>query len=74
MSNFGFTYKIDNETVSFFRNNKLVKRIKGVQASKFIEFISSHNNSDIQIEMAKLTGNYKRGNERTAKNHLRNTK
>ena len=36
-------------------------------------FLADAENTDPQALMARLTGNYRHGNERTAKNHPRNT-
>jgi hypothetical protein len=41
--------------------------LKGKQAEKFIRQISGLEGKDAQLVMAKITGNFKRGNERLAK-------
>ena len=41
-------------------------------SDKFSEFVKHKTENEVQIRIAKLTGNYKRGNEKKAKNHLRN--
>lgn len=43
-----------------------------LRGQKAIEFLDDVTDSDSQELMARLTGNYKRGNERQAKNHRRN--
>lgn len=43
--------------------------LRGVAAERFLTDIE---NEDLQELMARVTGNYKRGNERTARNHPRN--
>jgi hypothetical protein len=46
--------------------------LRGRQAQAFLAEIESADEADLQQLMARLTGNYKRGNERSAKNHPRN--
>ena len=46
--------------------------LRGRQAQAFLAEVESGDEADLQQLMARLTGNYKRGNERTAKNHPRN--
>lgn len=72
MADLGFTFKVQNSDVIFFRNNVKIKRIRGLEAQKFIDFTKIQSYKDIQIKIAKLTGNYKRGNERQARKHQRN--
>ena len=43
-----------------------------LRGQKAIEFLDDVAEGDGQELMARLTGNYKRGNERQAKNHSRN--
>lgn len=43
--------------------------LRGARAAEFVTDVES---GDPQELMARLTGNYKRGNERMAKNHARN--
>lgn len=43
--------------------------LRGRRAADFLEDVE---NEDPQQLMARLTGNYRRGNERTARNHPRN--
>ena len=40
--------------------------LKGPQAHKFLAKIADLDGEEAQLAMAKLTGNFKRGNERTA--------
>lgn len=50
-----------------------LKKLK-VSSVKFIEFTQKQSEENIQIRIAKLTGNYKRGNEKQARKHPRNAK
>ncbi|WP_443055018.1 hypothetical protein [Streptomyces sp. IBSBF 2394] len=43
--------------------------LNGPRAARFLEEVTS---GDPQLVMARWTGNYKHGNERTARNHPRN--
>ena len=65
----GFTYEVrgDEVVVDHFGRRAAVLR-----AWKAREFLDQVDGGDDQELMARLTGNYKRGNERTAKQHPRN--
>lgn len=47
----------------------LATTLRGQRAAAFLDEIGS---GDDQLLMARWTGNYKRGNERVARNHPRN--
>ena len=72
MANLGFHYEMEENIVTFYRHGKKIKQIKGLEGQKFLDFIAGQSVFNVQIQIAKLTGNYKRGNERKAKNHPRN--
>lgn len=61
-----FSYRVSkNNTVFLDYHGKQVKILKGKEAEKFLE--KMNGTSDIQesqLIMAKVTGNFKRGNER----------
>ena len=44
-----------------------VKILKGKEAEKFLSKVEAANDKEAQLIMAKLTGNFKRGNERASK-------
>ena len=44
-------------------------KLRGATAAKFLADVQR---ADPQLVMAKVTGNYRRGNERTARQHPRN--
>lgn len=46
--------------------------LRGARATQFLDDVDGADDRSEQELMARLTGNYKRGNERTAKNHPRN--
>lgn len=57
----------DDGKLLIFALGKLVKTLKGEKASKLVSKIGSANSDhEIQLLLAKATGNYKRGNERTS--------
>lgn len=71
--NLGFSYDSrKNGEVVIKREGKIVTKIGGKKAMRFLEDASSVSFEDQQQLMARITGNYKRGNERKAKQHKRN--
>jgi hypothetical protein len=63
-----FSYRATKEgRVLLYWEGKLVKTLKAKAAEKFLKQIGSATESESQLIMAKLTGNFKHGNERTAK-------
>jgi len=68
----GFSYRhVSGEYVIFHRGKKATT-LRGRKAAEFASDIADMSAAEQQLLMAKLTGNYKRGNERVAKNHPRN--
>ncbi len=66
----GFTYALrKNGEVVISHNGREAAVLRGAKASKFVADVST---SDEQIIMARVTGNYRRGNERRASSHSRN--
>ncbi|MDM5155667.1 hypothetical protein QUF88_18290 [Bacillus sp. DX1.1] len=63
-----FSYRITkNNTVFIDYCGKQVTTLKGKEAEKFLVKINQANSEkEIQLIMAKVTGNFKRGNERSA--------
>ncbi len=60
-----FTYReTRDQTVFISWHGKQVKTLKGKEAQKFLSRVSSVEPREAQLIMAKLTGNFKRGNER----------
>ncbi|MFF4271423.1 hypothetical protein [Streptomyces sp. NPDC001536] len=67
----GFHYEAHtNGTVHITHHNRPATTLHGPRAAQFLAEVES--SSDPQLVMARWTGNYKRGNERTARNHPRN--
>jgi hypothetical protein len=69
----GFTYRTrKNGDVEILHHGRLAATLRGTNAVDFIQDVADSTAADAQQLMARMTGNYKRGNERTAKNHPRN--
>ena len=69
----GFTFlsKKDGSVVVHHRG-KLAATLRGQAAAEFVDEVEGADLHSQQQLMARLTGNYKRGNERTAGAHPRN--
>ncbi|GIP56727.1 hypothetical protein MKX50_10050 [Paenibacillus sp. FSL W8-0186] len=63
-----FTYKITKDNKIFiYWMGKQVTILTGKASGKFLKAIEGKNHLDTQLVMAKLTGNFKRGNEKDGK-------
>ncbi len=63
-----FSYnKYKNGNVSIYWNEREVTILKGKNAEKFLSQILGKTEFEEQLVMAKITGNFKRGNEREGK-------
>ena len=66
----GFTHRLrKNGDVELLHHGRTAGVLRGTAAARFLVDV---DNDDPQELMARLTGNYKHGNERTAKQHPRN--
>ena len=65
----GFEYAQRGEEIVILHHGKKATVLRGDRAAQFLEDVGA---GDPQELMARLTGNYKRGNERAARNHPRN--
>ena len=66
----GFRYEVrKNGDVVILHHGRLASTLRGRKAAAFLDDVDG---SDDQELMARLTGNYKRGNERTSAKHPRN--
>jgi hypothetical protein len=59
-----FSYQESKDKVLIFWYKKQVMILKGQQARKFIDKIAHLDGKEAQLVMAKITGNFKHGNER----------
>lgn len=70
----GFTFKrAKNGDVKISHRGKPASTLRAEKAQWFWEDMTHLNDAAQQQEMARITGNYKRGNERKARNHPRNS-
>ncbi|MDM8528969.1 hypothetical protein QUF58_12280 [Anaerolineales bacterium HSG24] len=59
-----FTYRISKDNKVFISwYGKLVMILKGQKAKRFIRRVEGVDDRTAQLEMARITGNFKRGNE-----------
>jgi hypothetical protein len=69
----GFRYRVrKNGDVEITRHGLVAATLRGHAAEKFKLEAEDEQSRKAQLLMARLTGNYKRGNERTASSHVRN--
>jgi hypothetical protein len=70
---FGFTYQASKHgEVSIHRWGRPVTTLRGRKAQEFLARLEGSDPAAQQRLMARVTGNYKRGNERAAGSHPRN--
>lgn len=65
----GFDFRQAGDEVVIEHHGQRAATLRGKVAARFLADVQ---NEDPQELMARLTGNYKRGNERTAREHPRN--
>jgi hypothetical protein len=58
--------------VEILHHGRVAATLRGREAADFLAEVADPANPDAQQLMARLTGNYKRGNERVASSHPRN--
>jgi len=69
----GFVHRVTkNRNVLISRKGKLAATLRGSKAIIFIEEMNALSFFEQQQLMARVTGNYKHGNERLSRNHPRN--
>lgn len=72
-SDLGFTYRRrKNGDVEVLHHGRLAATLRGHDADELMLAVAEGDAAAAQLLMARLTGNYKRGNERTAADHPRN--
>jgi hypothetical protein len=65
----GFDYDVRGGEVVITHHGRRATVLRGRAAARFLDDVERE---DAQELMARVTGNYRRGNERTAKQHPRN--
>lgn len=65
-----FSYQVSkDERVFIAWRGRRVATLRGLSAARFRQQIAGHDRAGAQLLMARVTGNFKRGNERLAKQH-----
>ncbi len=60
-----FSYRANKDGKVFISwHGKQIMTVKGEQAKKFLDKLEGLDHLEAQLVMAKITGNFKRGNER----------
>ena len=67
----GFEFAVRGDDVVIRHHGVTATVLRGAKAS---EFLAQVDRGDAQLLMARLTGNYRRGTERTARQHPRNAR
>lgn len=63
-----FSYKVTKDSKVFlYWYNKQVKILTGKESEKFLARMKEADTKEAQLIMAKVTGNFKRGNEKNNK-------
>jgi hypothetical protein len=68
MDDLHFTFQVVAAEVTIFHYDKKATILRGQKAAEFCQEAEECSFAEMQQLMARLTGNYKRGNERQAKN------
>jgi hypothetical protein len=69
----GFSYRATKRGVVFVHHHdRLATTLRGDAAADFLREAAGADADERQQIMARVTGNYRRGNERLAKDHPRN--
>lgn len=65
----GFEYRLVGDDVVISHHGRRATTLRGDAAQRFLTDVEAGDDQEL---MARVTGNYKHGNERTAKDHPRN--
>lgn len=69
----GFTWRQrKNGDVELLHRGRLATTLRAAEAADFLGEVQAASDEDAQQLMARVTGNYKHGNERLATQHPRN--
>ena len=72
-SDLGFTYRSRKSgDVEILHHGRVATTLRGRDAEDFLAEAPDATSAEAQQLMARITGNYKRGNERLASQHARN--
>jgi len=67
-----FEYRSEKERVQIYWNDRPVVVLRKGKAASFLRKMEGLSDSAAQLLMARVTGNFKRGNERVGKNQPKN--
>ncbi|MBO9624860.1 MAG: hypothetical protein J7484_00635 [Microbacterium sp.] len=67
----GFEFAVRGDDVVIRHHGRAATVLRGARAAQFLADVE---HGDPQLLMAKVTGNYRRGTERTASQHPRNAR
>lgn len=71
LGDYPFSYQIGKEgKVLIYYYNKQIKVISGKKSKSLLEKLEWSNEDEEQMILAKITGNFKRGNERNTKKNI----
>ena len=65
----GFSYSLRGDDVVIVHRGVTAAVLRGRRAAEFLDQVQTE---EPQLLMARITGNYRRGNERAARRHPRN--
>jgi hypothetical protein len=69
----GFSYRSRKDgSIEILHRGRVASTLRGNDAADFLSEVQASDAGDAQQLMARITGNYKRGNERLASQHHRN--
>ena len=74
----GFDFEVRGGDVVITHHGKRATVLRGLRAQEFLDEVGGEDarhaagSADAQLLMARVTGNYRRGNERMARQHPRN--
>jgi hypothetical protein len=69
----GFSHRVRKDgDVEVLHRGRVASTLRGNEAQDFLAQVEAGSESDAQRLMARISGNYKRGNERLASQHPRN--
>lgn len=67
-----FSFNASKDNVRIYWHDQLVKILSGAKAIDFLNEIDQLSEDETQLLLAKMTGNFRRGNEKMAKKSRRN--
>ncbi|MBC2931868.1 hypothetical protein H7342_02450 [Nocardioides sp. zg-1228] len=68
----GFDYTVRGPEVVITHHGRRATVLRGPAAQRFLDDVGDDGDAGAQELMARVTGNYRRGNERMSRNHPRN--